>query len=303
MKTKILLTVLVIVTVFQFAQGQQELNCKVTVNVDNIPSARRDYLRTFAEDVERYLNGTRWTDEDLSGEKIDCNIQIFFLPPPGENQYSARVIISSLRPVFIENDKSTRTTQVFNFVDDKWEFTYTLNQSITKDDYRFEPLASFLNYYAYVIIGLDLETYVESSGANAFQKAQNICNQAAGTSYAKDWQSQAGSYSRYGFMEELLNLRYQQFRRGFTSYHFDGLDLLATDKAQGLKAMLKAIESIAEMRKQNPRSILIRYFFDAKYREIADAFQASTELDSFQRLIAADPSHQSTYEEYQARRR
>jgi hypothetical protein len=296
-RTKLLFSLLALFAAVRLSA--QELNCEVSVNMEKITSAQREYLRNFESDVKKYLNDNKWTDEDLGGEKIDCSMTIYFVSVAGDNDYTAQIVVGSQRPVYVGNDKSGRNTQVLRIADDKWEFIYVPNQPMTKDEYRFEPLTGVLNFYAYLIIGTDLETYNELSGSQCFQKALNICNQAMATSYSKDWQSSAGSYGRFNFLDELTNLKYQQFRLSFYSYHFDGLDLLATKPQDGLDAMLKAIEAIGELRqKQNPRSILVRVFFDSKYLEIADSFLAYRDRTVYDRLIAADSPHQGTYDTY-----
>jgi hypothetical protein len=281
----------------------QELNCEVTVNVDNITSGQRDYLRSFETDVKKYLNNTRFTDEDLSGERIDCSMTIFFLASSNDNKYTAQVVVVSQRPVYKDNDKTEKNTQVTRILDERWEFMYVPNQPMNKDEYRFDPVTSFLDYYANLIIGLDLETYNELAGARCFQRASNICNLAIASAYSVGWQAaSAGTYSRFAFLEELMNMKYQAYRQSFHSYHFDGLDLLATRPQMGMDAMLKAIEAIADMRqKQNPRSLLSKVFFDSKYLEIADVFLTWPDRSVYDRLSTADPAHQGTYDTYRRR--
>ena len=281
----------------------QELNCEITVNTDNIPSAVRDNLRTFEADIRKYINNNRYTDEDLGGEKIECSMTVFFLSGNADYRYSAQVIVVSQRPVYNGNDKSGKNTQVLRILDEKWEFTYIPNQPMNKDDYRFEPLTSFLDFYAYLIISFDLETYTQLSGARYLQKALNLCNAASASAFAAGWQSAAtGSYSRFTIVDELTNMKFQQFREAFNMYHFDGLDLLSTESKKGMENILKAIESIADLRqKQNPRSILVRTFFDSKYLEIADVFLTWPDRGIYDRLITADPAHQGTYDSYRRR--
>ena len=94
-------------------------------------------------------------------------------------------------------------------------------------------------------------------------------------------------------------MKYQTFRDAFYSYHFEGLDLLSTQPQGGQTAMLKAIEVIADLRKkQNPRSVLVKAFFDSKYLEIADSFLSWPDRSVYERLTAADPPHQGTYDTY-----
>lgn len=279
----------------------QELQADVTVNVEKLSSSVRDYLAGFEADVERYLNNTRFTDEDLSGERIQCSFNIFFETVSGDNRYTARVFVGSLRPIYIGNERSTRSTPILRIMDERWEFTYVPNQVMLFDEFRFDPLTDFLDFYAYLIIGFDLETYTELSGSRCFQKALNIANQANSTAFSRDWQP-SQTYSKFSLADEINNNKYQPFRLAFFSYHFDGVDLLATETTKGLDNILASIETISELRrKQDPRSVLIRAFFEAKYLEIAEIFQQYPDRSVYTRLIAADPSHQSTYQEYSAR--
>ena len=277
----------------------QELNCDVVVNMEQIPSASRDYLKDFERGVEDYLNGYRWTHEDLGGERIQCSMDIFFLNAVGDNRYTAQVFVGSRRPIYHGNAKTERETVILRVLDERWEFEYSPNKPIYHDEFQFDAMADFLDYYAYIIIGLDLETYVDLSGAPYFQKALNICNQASGTSYSKDWQAQSVNYSRFSLVDELTNLKYQPFRFAFTKYHFEGMDLLSTEPLKGFNAMLEAIESIAEItQKQNPRSIVVKTFFDSKYQEIAETFLKYPDRSVYSRLATADPNHQIVYQEF-----
>jgi hypothetical protein len=272
----------------------QELNCEVTVNTDNIPSSDRDYLRNFKSDVERYLNNTRFTNADLYGEKVQASMTIFFTQVTGSNRYRAEVVIGSTRPIYVGNDKSDKVTQVIRIKDTQWEFTYVPNQRIYFDEFSFDPLTDFLDYYAFLMIGFDLETYKPMDGNTVFQKALNTANAAAATPFAGDWQSTSG-YSRYGLAEELNNPRYQAVRQAYYTYHFDGIDLLATENRKALEDILGALESISKVRQQYPMSLLIKMIFGAKYKEIADCFSNYQDASVFDKLATYDPEHRAEY--------
>ncbi len=275
----------------------QELQCDVKVNAENIPSAQRDFLRNFESDLERYLNNTRFSNEDLDGEKILCSMDIFFKTVVGDNRYQAQVFIGSQRPIYVGNDPSEKVTPILRLIDDRWEFTYVPNQRMIQDDFSFDPLTDFLDFYAYVIIGFDLETYVENSGSRYFQKALQIWSQANGSN-AKDWPQSSAGYSRFGIIDEINNTKFQPMVVAFHTYHFDGIDLLATDPTKALNNMLNAIETMSRVRQQqNQPSVLVRHFFDAKYMEIAATFLKYPDRAVYDRLIAADPEHRSTYDE------
>lgn len=275
----------------------QELLCEVNVTMEAIPSSQRDYLSNFKSDVERYLNTTRFTSENLE-EKIRCTFDIFFKSYSGNNQYVAQVFIASQRPIYKGDYKTEQYTTVLRIMDENWEFTYVPNQRLVQDDFTIDPLGDFLDYYAYIIIGFDCDTYIPLSGTPWFQKALTICQQLAPTQSGKYWQQMATSYNRYGLASELTNSSYDQFRIAINNYYFDGLDKLGIDPPKALDAMLHSLESIATFRKLNPTSITIKQFFDAKYKEIAEVFLLSPSRDVYDRLSQLDQEHRATYQEW-----
>lgn len=281
----------------------QELDCKVTINsIESIQSPQRDYLRNFSSDVERYLNNTRFTNEDLNGEKIVCNIEITFKSGSSNNRYQAQAFIASQRPVYIVNDVSDRTTPILRIMDNNWEFTYMPNQRMNHDEMIFDPLTGFLDFYAYLIIGYDLETYVPMSGNSCFQKAVNIVRLAANSSEANDWKQTSASYSKFGISDELTNMKYDSFRRAFNDYHYDGIDLLATEQKKAQDNILNALESINEIQiRQSRNSIIIKQFFDAKSREIAEVFQTYPDRSIYDKLSSFDEENRSKYQEAKAK--
>jgi hypothetical protein len=292
----ILLTTLILVTPCLLVS--QELNCTVTINTESIQSAQRDYLRNFTSDIERYLNNTRFTNEDLDGEKIQCSLDIFFKTATSDNRYQAQIVVVSQRPVYVGNDKSDRTTPVIRILDINWEFTYTPNQRMTHDEMAFDPLTGFLDFYAYLIIGYDLETYIPMSGSPCFQKALNTVQQASNSSVAKDWQSSSASYSKYGITNELTNIKYNAFLTALNNYYYDGIDLLTTEPQKALENILKAVESINEVRRrQNPTSVVVKQFFDAKYREIAEVFSTYPDRSVYDVLSKYDQEHRNIYQD------
>jgi hypothetical protein len=279
----------------------QELNCKVTINTESIPSAQRDYLRNFAADVERYLNSTKFTNEDLSGEKIQCNFDINVKAVSGDNSYTAQVFVGSLRPIYKGDDPTDRVTPILRINDPSWQFIYTPGQRMIHDEYSYDPLTDFLDFYAYLIIGFDLDTYVPLSGTECFKKALNTDQQASTTPQGSDWGPSSASYSRYGIVDELNSVKYTSFRNDFNNYHFDGIDLLATDPVKALNNILSTLESINNIRRLYPTSVLIKQFFGAKYMEIAEAFQTYPDRDVYDKLSSFDEEHRSTYQEWKTR--
>lgn len=300
MKKIVLQTFLFLIPLGIVPSSAQELLCEVNVNIEAIPTSQRDYLRTFKDDVERYLNTTRFTSETLE-ERIRCTFDIFFKQYAGNNQYIAQVYIASQRPIYHGDFRTETYTPVLRIMDENWEFTYIPNQRMIQDEFSLDPLCDFLDFYAYLIIGYDYDTYEPLSGSLWFEKAFNICQQMATSQLGRYWQQMATSYNRYTIARELTSTNYEQFRLAVNQYYFDGIDKLYADSKSALDAMLKSLETIASFRKLNPNSVTIKQFFDAKYKEIAELFLQYPSRDVYERLSAIDQEHRATYQEWKSK--
>jgi hypothetical protein len=279
----------------------QELDCDVTVDYQSIPTTNRDYLVNFANQVKTYMNSYRWTNEDLEGERIKCSLQIFFLSVSGNTRYSAQIFVGSQRLIYEGNGK---TTAVVRILDDKWDFVYEKDQPIYHNEFRFDPLASLLDFYAYLIIGFDFDTHESLSGSPYFLKCSNIQNLGSSTPFSRGWVKVTGSYTRAGLTEEILNSRYTPLREGFYQYHFNGLDLLASDRKAAYETIINVLNQFGNFKKAEGANVLfLRIFFDTKYLELADIFTDYWDPEIFNKLNAIDPSHQRYYDEYRNKRK
>jgi len=279
----------------------QELACSVSVNADNVPSAQRDYLKNFKSDIEHYLNSTRFSSEEVEN-KITCAFDVFFKSSnSSNNQYTAQVYITSTRLIFEGNIKTDRVSQMIRILDESWDFTYTPNQRIILDDFIVDPFTDFLNYYAYIIIGFDAESFIPMSGSKYFQKALNICHREGNLSNttSKAWQSTSSNYNRYGLADEISSPTYDSFHTAMNSYYFDGIDSLTVKPPAAFNALLESLKTLSTLRRENPMSVLLRQFFDAKYKEIAEVFSTFPNRVVYDQLARYDPEHRSTYQDWQ----
>jgi hypothetical protein len=136
------------------------------------------------------------------------------------------------------------------------------------------------------------------SGAQCFQKASKIVSLASSSTVGKDWQSSSASYSKFGMTDELAGMKYNSFRTAFNNYYFDGVDMLAIEQQKALDNMLKSIEAINDVRRrQNPTSVIVKQFFDAKFREIAEVFLSYPDRQVYETLSSYDQEHRTTYQE------
>lgn len=277
----------------------QEIAAKVTVNFESLQTEYREKLVNFATQIEDYINKNKWTDLKWEGPKIPVSIQVYFRSGNPSNRYSAQVVISSQRPIY----QSEKSTLMLKLIDPNWEFIYEKNQVMLFNPNLFEPLTGFINYYVYVILGIDSDSYEEFGGTKYFNQALSIAYQGASSNFSSGWSSGEGYFNRVDFVSEYLNEKYQNFRKVFFDYHYNGLDLATEDPSLPVKKLLNFIKTLEDLRnKVFSRSILLKVFFDTKYLEFCEILRNYPDKSIFERLKKIDPAHISTYDEYQRRR-
>jgi len=287
---RIFLTLVLIPFTFSFSQ---ELNCLVTVNYEGLSVENRERLVDFSGIIESYMNTTQFTGEAWEGQKIDCSLTIFFNGASSDD-YSAQVVVVSTRPVF----RSTRQSPMLTISDPNWSFRYVRNQAFYANQATFEPITTFLDFYANIIIGYDWETWAELGGTQYFNKAFNLITLAIGSPYKKGWEQSSDAYSRWGLCQDLLNDKYRAFREAFYVYHY------AVDEYQIRKkdAQNKIINMIAVLEQMQAKvglnsSVLLKQFSDSKYAEIIELLKDYPDYAIFNRLKKIDPQHAAKYDE------
>ncbi len=274
----------------------QELDAKVTVNYDKLPNTYKERLTDFAQQVETYLNSNRYTEDEWEGDKIPCSFHIIFTAASNDVNYSAQVIITSSRYIY----NSQRKSQMLRVIDGKWSFRYEPTQNFYFNLSEFDPLTSFLDFYALVIIGLDADSYDPFGGNDFFTKAIDLALLGSSAQYGKDgWDISSATYNRRVYVNDLMNAKMQQFRQDFFDYHYNGLDLIYNGpkyKLKGQKNIAKLIEDLYENKSlAYTREVVLKVFFDAKAGEIADALADYPDKTIFSKLIKINPEHSEKY--------
>ena len=284
---------LLIIVLFAFVGLAQELNCKVTVNMEKLQSAAKDPLAGFQKTVEDYLNKTKFTPDSWAGGKIECSMNILIQTANNPN-YTAQVIVSSQRPLY----QSTQNSLMLNVNDGSWRFTYQKDQSLNSNQSIYDPITSFLDYYAYVIIGLDADSYDKLGGTRYFSKALDLVNLGATSAFSDGWQNSSASYSRRGLVEDLVSEKYRSFREAFYEYHYNGLDIFTWNQNIAIKNMAKLVFAIDNIRAKNDiNTVLMKVFFDSKNGEMAESFKVYPNRDIYKTLKKIDPAHTKKYDD------
>jgi hypothetical protein len=280
----------------------QEVEASVSVNSDRISPAGREEVAGFADELQRYLNSTRFTSSEWEGEKVRMNFNVIFVGESGDGRYSVNVMVGSQRNVF----KSASLSPMMKVFDEAWSFRYTRNQPLQQSPTGFDEITSVVDFYVYLALGFDLDSYDDQGGTAMFDRARDIAQRAQIRPDASGWSSDVkpGRYSRYGLVRELTDMRYLPIRRFLFDYHYSGLDIEAE---QGKQAALDSINTflsdlVVAVDKLVGPSTILRVVTDAKHLELAQLFAGYSDTQVWRKLMYIDPGHQTVYEEARDRR-
>lgn len=277
----------------------QEIEATVSVNMEAIPEEYRTNILTLQSDVETYINNQRYTNIEWEGPKIPIEVNIA-ITGGMRNTYSAQLFIASKRFIFGQEGGQSVTLKL---IDRTWVFEYNRGAMLSYNPSRYNEFTSLLDFYMLLIIGFDLDTYESLSGSRVYELARSIVTM--GASYGADgWQTTAtpGEFTRYTLISELTDLKFEPLRKLFFSYYYDGLDVMAEDREQGLSNLAYVIQEMADFKdkKLSSPSVLIQAFFDAKAPELADLFKGYKKHPGiFRDLMYLDPTNSQIYDEAQ----
>lgn len=275
----------------------QELNCIVKINSQSLTNSNQPVFKTLETSLNDFVNKTRWTNKKFKqNEKIDCTIFIT-VSSYGSDQFVATLQVGSSRPIF----NSSYASPVLNFNDKDFNFKYVEFENLIFNPNSFDSnLVSVIAYYAYVIIGLDADTYELNSGKEYYEQAQGIVNGAQQSNYRGWSQNDGGNQNRFFLVNDLMSGTYDPIKSVLYDYHINGLDLMSENAAKGKEGVKQAVLNLEKMYAIRPNAFLTRIFFDAKSDEILSVFSGGPQIkitdlvDNLNRISPLNSSKWST---------
>jgi len=295
--------ILLIVFFFStFAQSYaQELNCRVQVTHSQIQTTNTKLFETMQKDINEFINNQKWTEHIFAPEeKVECNILINITQQIGSNKFVSTLQIQSRRPVYQSNFYSS----MLNLQERKedFRFEYVEGQPLIYSQNSFiSNLTSVLAFYAYIVIGLDYDSFSKFGGNVYFQKAQNIVNMAQSSGNAgTGWQAQESQQNRYWLSENLNNEVYKPIREFIYRSHRLGYDELANNLEKGRAEITESLKLLQQAHRKKPNSYLMEVYFNAKADEMIQLFkegQAFEKKQAYNILREVNPPNATRYEE------
>ena len=276
----------------------QELNCRVLINSSKIQNSDRQIFNAMKTNLTEFMNNTKWTNDTFSNEeRIECTININIDEQISTNVFRATLGVQSTRPIY----KTSYNSTVLNINDANFRFEFSeFEPLIFNKNTHTSNLTAVLAFYAYIIIGVDYDSFSSLGGEPYYLIANQIVGNAQGDAQASGWKSFESIANRYWLCDNLINSRFRNVRTALYTYHKKGLDVLTEKASIGRSNISDALQSLLKVSNQNPNAYLIRVFFDAKADEIVNIFSqqdvGANTSELIDMLTQIDPSNSPKWE-------
>lgn len=299
MKKTFLMLLLALVCAFSAIADDEatELNCEVDVNSDKITSGSKDVFNDLKKDVTDYMNTTKWTNATFgTNEKIYC--KLLFTISSWDDATGAMqgdLQIQSQRPVF----NSSYTTALINFRDMKVNFNYESGQPLVYSEMEMEDnLTAILNFWAYMIIALDFDSFELNGGDPYYERAAQIVRLAQGSGET-GWKAFEDNNNRSAVLSAFTDKQTSPIRQMLYDYHRMGLDQMVVTVDKGRSTITHTLENLGKIYEVAPLSVCLTMFKDAKLDELINIYSKAntTEKESvYEMLYQVYPSENTRLE-------
>lgn len=248
----------------------QELNCKVQINAEKISGTDKTIYEDLRKEVQEFMNAQKWSNLQLSNnEKIDCSI-LFVIQSRNGNTHTCDFQIQCSRPVY----GSTYMTTLLN-TNQNLTFDFQENQTLTFNQTSIDNnLTASLAFWAYMILGMDFDSFSKLGGTPFFQKAQDICSIAQG-SLGNSWKAQVDN-NNWGWINALMDENQPALRLLFYNYHRLGMDIMYEKPEDGRSQITKALSELKTYQQIKPHSPLLSNFISTKADELINIYSKAT---------------------------
>ncbi|HIA07382.1 MAG TPA: DUF4835 family protein [Flavobacteriales bacterium] len=248
----------------------QELICTVQILSSQIQSSDKRAFETLRKAIYEFMNTRKWTNDQFrTEERIECSILINITKWNKLDLWEGTMQVQVRRPIY----NSSYNSRILNINDQDCIFTYLEYDPLEfSESTHISNLTSILAFYAYIILGIDYDSYASKGGNPYFQKAQSIANNAQAAP-EPGWKAfENNKKNKYNLVENILNQIYSPYRECLYHYHRHGLDVMVDDVNTGRLTILESLESLMPIHIRQRSSYILQVFFDAKADEIVKIF-------------------------------
>lgn len=295
------ITLILACTLLPLTIQAQELEVKVSINHQQVGNTTKtDVFDELQTKITNFMNERQWTGMTFRDvERIQANMAITVgTYSDTDNSFKCEMVLTVQRPVY----NSAYTTTVYSTRDKDFHFTF-----LNTDQLEFQGadrvdnnLIALLAYYAYMIIGYDMDSFSPKGGTQYFQIAQDICTQAENLGYT-GWKTFGEPKNRYGLLNDYMDGSMESLRTLTYKYHREGLDQMADNVENGRAAILECIDLLDEARQAKNMSQLPQLITEYKGDELVNIFKGKGTREErdhvYDCLLRIDASRNSKWDE------
>ncbi len=250
----------------------QELNAKININHSQIQGTDASVFENLEQTLTQFVNDRQWTELQFQeNERISCSFNITVTKyDQSENRFTCTALIQANRPVY----NSAYTTTLYNNRDKNFDFQFAqFDQLNFSEEIIDNQLVALFAYYAFLIIGLDLDSFSPMGGTEVLQRCMYLVNNAQNLDFP-GWKSFDDSRNRFAIINDYLDEAMKPFRQLQYDYYRQGLDEMANNVERGRTNVTTALqEGLKKAHEDKPLSLLPQIWTDYKKDELANIYK------------------------------
>ena len=266
---RLLITLLLLLCGFSI--HSQELQVKISINSSQVEGSDKSVFENLQQTLEQWMNEKQWTELQFQkNERINCNFNITVSKyDKANNRFTCTAMIQANRPVY----NSAYTTTLYNNKDGDFNFDFVQFDQLNYNDEMIDnQLTALLAYYAYLIIGLDLDSFGPMAGTEVLLRCMNLTNNAQDLGFP-GWKAFEDSRNRFAIINDYLDEAMKPFRQLQYDYYRKGLDEMSNNAERGRANVSEALELLKQAHQDKPLSLLPQIWTDYKRDELANIYK------------------------------
>ena len=249
----------------------QELQAKVNINSQQVEGTDKSVFENLQQTLEQFINERQWTELQFQkNERIQVTFNVTISKyDKDQNRFTCSAMIQANRPVY----NSAYNTTLYNNKDADFSFDFAqFDQLIFNDEQVDNQLTALIAYYAYLIIGLDLDSFSPLGGTDILQRCMQLTNNAQDFGFT-GWKAFDNSRNRFAIINDYLDEAMKPFRQLQYDYYRTGLDEMANNAERGRTNITTALENLKQAHQEKPLSLLPQIWTDYKRDELVNIYK------------------------------
>ncbi|MBC8319703.1 MAG: DUF4835 family protein [Bacteroidetes bacterium] len=274
----------------------QEFLGNIQIQTQGVEGIDPSVFSNMETSIFEFMNNRVWSSYTYKiEERIEFTMVITVSEVRGSDYFGGTINLVLQRPIFGTDYNSV----VINLIDNDIRFEFIPHQPMDFIEGSYtNNLTSILAYYAYIMLGLDFDTYSLEGGTQFYEKAMAVVT-AAQNSNEKGWQAFEGPKNRYQLVENLLNPSYNALRKLLYEYHLKGLDIMSNDIIGGRAIIGQTLKNYSTVYNKRSGLYLLQVLTEAKRPEIISIFTEASPAEKTEMINImkeVDPANGSRYE-------